>query len=456
MRARILPATGLGGVVSLPGDKSIAHRWLILAATARGRSQIAGLPPSLDVRSTAACLARLSPEARPGLDAWLHDDAVAAKGHGSTWNIRSDHGATPILEVESEGRGALVEVSTDLDCGNSGTTMRLLAGVLAAAPFRAVLTGDASLSSRPMERVAEPLRQMGARVATADGHAPIVVEGSTLRGIRYATPVPTAQVKSAVLLAGLAAQGETMVIEAVATRDHTERALAALGAPITIEPRRVTVERYQHSGFEASLPGDVSSAAFVVAAAAVTGSEVAIEGLGLNPSRTRFLDVVERMGVPVERRVRGETMGEPVGDVAIGVTGTIVGTRIDSEELPLVIDEVPILAMLGAFASSETWFVAADELRSKESDRLGGLTEGIRGLGGQAGDEGGDLVVAGGGLAGGRADAMGDHRLAMAFAVAALGADRPSEIEGMEAAAVSFPGFLEMLGKLGASVEVAG
>jgi 3-phosphoshikimate 1-carboxyvinyltransferase len=456
MRVRILPGTGLGGPVSLPGDKSIAHRWVILAATAHGRSQIAGLPPSLDVRSTAACLARLSPKARPGLDAWLRDDAVAAEGHGSTWNIRSDHGASPTLEVESEGRDGLVEASSQLDCGNSGTTMRLLAGVVAAAPFRTVFRGDSSLSRRPMERVAEPLVEMGARVTTTDGHPPIAVEGSRLSGIRYATPVPTAQVKGAVLLAGLAADGETTVSEPAVTRDHTERALAALGAPMRVAPGSVTVERFQHSGFDAVVPGDVSAAAFVVAAAVLTRSAVAIERVGLNPTRTRFLDVVERMGVPLERRVLEEALGEPVGVVKVGIPDALVGTKIGPDELPLVIDEVPILAVLGAFASGETSFRGAGELRVKESDRLAGLAQGLRGLGGQAGDEGQDLVVAGGGLAGGHADAEADHRLAMAFAVAALGADRPSEIDGMESAAVSFPGFLETLRRLGASVEGVG
>jgi 3-phosphoshikimate 1-carboxyvinyltransferase len=456
MRVRILPGTGLAGPVSLPGDKSIAHRWLILAATGRGRSRIAGLPPSLDVRSTATCLARLSPEARPGLDAWLRDDAVAAEGHGSTWNIRSDHATSPTLEVESEGRDAVVEASSELDCGNSGTAIRLLAGVVAASPFRTVLTGDASLSTRPMERVAEPLREMGAGITMTDGHAPITVEGARLRGIRYATPVPTAQVKSAVLLAGLAADGETTVTEAAATRDHTERALAALGAPVMIGPGGVTVERFQHAGFDATVPGDVSAAAFVIAAAVLTRSEVAIEGLGLNPTRTRFLDVVERMGVSLERRVREETLGEPVGVLTVGASAALAGTRIGPDELPLVIDEVPILAVLGAFASGETSFRGAGELRIKESDRLAGLAKGLRGLGGEAEDEGEDLVVAGGGLAGGHADASADHRLAMAFAVAALGADGPSEVDGMESAAVSFPGFLETLHRLGASVEAAG
>jgi 3-phosphoshikimate 1-carboxyvinyltransferase len=262
-------------------------------------------------------------------------------------------------------------------------------------------------------------------------------------------------VKGAVLLAGLDAEGETTVTEPAATRDHTERAIAALGGTVRIVPNGVTVERFQHDGFEATVPGDISSAAFLVAAAALTGSEVTIEGVGLNPSRTRFLDVVERMGVRVERRVERDALGEPVGVLTVAGTGALSGTEVTSGELPLVIDEVPILAILGAAASGETWFLGAGDLRAKESDRLTGLARGIRGLGGHAGDEGDDLVVAGGGLTGGRADALGDHRLAMAFAVAGLGARGPSEIDGMESAAVSFPGFLDTLRRLGASAEPA-
>jgi 3-phosphoshikimate 1-carboxyvinyltransferase len=456
MRVRIHPGTGLGGVVTVPGDKSISHRWLILAATARGRSRISGLPPSLDVRSTATCLARLSPEARPGLDAWLQDDAVAGEGHGSTWNIRSDRGASPILEVEGEGRGALVEPDEDLPCGNSGTTMRLLAGVLAAAPFRSVLAGDRSLSTRPMERVADPLRAMGASVRTKDGHGPIAIEGGHLHGIRCVTPVPTAQVKSAVLLAGLEADGVTSVAEPAPTRDHTERALAALGAPVRIGPEGVSLERFQHGGFEGAIPGDVSSAAFLIAAAALTRSEVEVEGVGLNPSRIRFLDVIERMGLAVERRVDHTVLGEPVGSVKVAATGRLIGTKIEPDELPLIVDEVPILAVLGAFATGETWFLGAAELRAKESDRLAGVAEGIRRLGGHAGDEGDDLVVAGTGLTGGSVGTQDDHRLAMAFAVAALGGAGPSEIDGIESAAVSFPGFVDALRGLGATVEDVG
>jgi len=456
MRARIRPGSPVGGVVSVPGDKSVAHRWLILAATAEGRSRLAGLPPSLDVRATARCLARLSPEARPGLDAWLDQGADAGEGQRSTWNERSDHGASPILEVEGEGRSALVEPATHLDCANSGTTMRLLAGVLASAPLRATLVGDRSLAARPMERVAAPLRAMGASVGTTDGHAPIRVEGGALTGVEHAPAVPSAQVKGALLLAGVDAAGSTTVREVASTRDHTERALAALGAPVEVEGRAVTVRRFVHAGFTGAVPGDVSAAAFLVVAAALTRAELEVEGVGLNPSRTHYLDVVRRMGVEVETTTTGEELGEPVGRLRVAPASSLEATDVGADELPLVIDEVPILAALACFARGTSSFLGAAELRTKESDRLAGIEAGLRGLGGEVDAVDGSLRVTGSGLHGGAASSLGDHRLAMAFAVAALAAGGPCEVDGIEAAAVSFPGFVETLRGLGAKVEEVG
>jgi 3-phosphoshikimate 1-carboxyvinyltransferase len=332
--------------------------------------------------------------------------------------------------------------------------MRLLAGVLASAPFETVLQGDASLSARPMERVAEPLRAMGADVRSTDGHPPVVVRGGPLRGIEHRTLVPSAQVKSAVLFAGLAAEGPTTVREAAPTRDHTERALAALGAPIVFEPGLAAIRAFEHGGFAAAVPGDVSSAAFLVAAAVLTGRAVTIEGVGLNPTRTRFVRVLERMGASLGSRVEGEELGEPLGTLDVEPGARLVGTTINVEELPLVIDEVPVLAMVAAHATGETRFEGGAELRVKESDRLGGLVEAIRALGGAAELEGDDLVIGGGGLAGGEADARGDHRMAMALAVAALAARGPVAVDGIEAAEVSFPGFDRLLVALGARIEV--
>jgi 3-phosphoshikimate 1-carboxyvinyltransferase len=331
--------------------------------------------------------------------------------------------------------------------------MRLLCGLVAGAPFRTALVGDESLSRRPMERVAAPLREMGASVATLDGHAPVEIEGGDLHAIHYLTPVPSAQVKSAVLLAGLAAEGETIVEEPAATRDHTERALAALGGPVLAQPGRVSLRGFQHEGFAGTVPGDPSSAAFLVAAAALTGSALTITDVGLNPTRTRFLDVLGRMGVVTRQRIVREEVGEPVGELHVEPCESLTGTRVEPEELPLVIDEVPVLSAVAAHALGETWFLGASELRVKESDRIAAIATGIRDLGGHAGDEGSDLVVAGGGLAGGRADGAGDHRIAMAFAVAALSAEGPSRIEGADAAGVSFPGFADTLRALGARIE---
>jgi 3-phosphoshikimate 1-carboxyvinyltransferase len=293
---------------------------------------------------------------------------------------------------------------------------------------------------------------MGATVETHEGHAPVVVRGGSLHGVAFAPARPSAQVKSAVLLAGLDADGDTTVREPVATRDHTERALVALGAPIEVGGD-ITVRRFQHEGFSATVPGDPSSAAFLVAAAALTGSAITIVDVGLNPTRTRFLDVMDRMGVRTERTVKREELGEPVGDIEVRATDGILPVRVDRDELPLVIDEVPVLALLAAHARSDSWFLGAEELRVKESDRLAAIADGIRAMGGQADVEGPDLVIAGAGLEGGRADPRGDHRMAMAFAVGALAASGPVEIAGMECADVSFPGFLRTLSELGAAVE---
>jgi 3-phosphoshikimate 1-carboxyvinyltransferase len=333
--------------------------------------------------------------------------------------------------------------------------MRLLAGLAAGLPLTVVLAGDDSLSTRPMERVAEPLRTMGARVSTTDGRAPVTVEGGGLRGIIYRSPVPSAQVKSAVLLAGLGAEGVTTVEETVQTRDHTERALLALGAPISTEGTAVRLESFQHEGFEGRVPGDPSSAAFIVAAAALTGSEITIRGVGLNPSRLHFLDVMARMGVRTEVHIHDTSVGEPVGDLWVAGAGGIDAVTVAEDEIPLIIDEIPVLAAMAAHASQDSWFLGVSELRVKESDRLAGVADGLTGLGARAAAEGEDLVVAGGGVRGGWARAGGDHRMAMALVVAALGADGPCEIDGAEAADVSFPGFAGTLAALGAHIRVA-
>ena len=455
MDVLIAPGGTLRGSIAVPGDKSIAHRWLILAATATGCSRVVGLPPSLDVRWTAGCLAAITDKARPSLDVFVRNVGPRVEGGGSTWNETIEEVADIALEVEGDGRVGLVAAGAALDCGNSGTTLRLLTGVLAAASFETVLTGDSSLSRRPMERVADPLREMGASIQTVHGHAPVSIRGGDLHGIRFAPSVPTAQVKGAVLLAGLAADGETTVAESAPTRDHTERALEALGAPLRVDDAGIHVSRFQHAGFDAQVPGDPSSAAFVIAAAALTGSRVSITGVGLNPSRLHFLNIMERMGVRTIRRIDRVQLGEPVGSIEVEACDAISAVRVEPDELPLIIDEVPILAALAAHASSESWFLETGELRVKESDRLDAIATGIRSLGGVAAEEGSDLVVAGGGLDGGRVDAQGDHRMAMAFTIAALAARGPCRVVGVQAADVSFPGFLSTMRELGADLEPA-
>lgn len=452
MRVTVRPGGEIGGEVRVPGDKSIAHRWLILAATAEGRSELRGLPGALDVRSTARVLASIAPgSVAAELDGWASQPPATPEAHGSTSNKPEPRSGS--IDLEAQGRGGLHPSPAPLDCGNSGTSMRLVAGVLASGDFESTLVGDESLSVRPMERVAAPLREMGAEVLTQEGHPPVFVRGGRLRGIRHTPAAPSAQVKGAVLLAGVAAEGETTVEERAATRDHTERALAHLGAPVRVAARTVTVNAFRHAGFAGDVPGDISSAAFLVVGAALTGRELVVHDVGLNPSRTHLLEVLGRMGVVVVATVEREEVGEPVGRLEVHAAGDLVGTTVTAEELPLLIDEIPALAMLAAHARGESWFEGAGELRVKESDRLGGLAAAILALGGHARVEGDDLVLAGGGLTGGVASSGGDHRLAMALAIGGIRAAGPVTIERMEASEVSFPGFVDTLVALGVGVE---
>jgi 3-phosphoshikimate 1-carboxyvinyltransferase len=428
--ATIRLARRIEGRLRVPGDKSISHRCALLAAMADGRSELHGYAPGADCRSTLTCLRGL------GVEVIEDTDTIAVVGRGL---------------------GQLRSPDALLDAGNSGTTMRLLAGLVAGHPFSATIVGDASLSRRPMRRVLVPLTQMGARTESADGRPPLTIHGTALRAIAHATEVPSAQVKSAVLLAGLLAEGTTSVVEAAPTRDHTERALEAFGAKVTRSASSVALAGGQRlKGRSVSIPGDFSSAAYwMAAAAAFPGSRVQIDELGLNPTRTAFLEVLRRFGARVQAEVTRIDAGEPRGTVIVE-GDRITDLAIEPAEVPGLIDELPAIAALAA-GGAEISVRGAAELRVKESDRIAVLVAGLRALGLQA-EERPDGFVAGGlrgsggparGLRGGGvADACGDHRMAMALAVAALAGRQPSTIEGADAVAISYPGFFEMLDRL--------
>jgi 3-phosphoshikimate 1-carboxyvinyltransferase len=420
--ATVTPARRIRGRVRVPGDKSISHRYALLAGVAEGPSRLTNYAPGADCRSTLACLRGL------GVDVQEEAGAITILGRGfERW--RSPAGP--------------------LDAGNSGTTMRMLLGLLAAQRFTAGIVGDASLSRRPMRRVIEPLTRMGARIDAVDGHAPLTVHGAPLRAIAHETAVPSAQVKSAVLLAGLHADGTTAVTEPAQTRDHTERALDAFGVAVMVEGRTISIAGGQRaSGRELSVPGDFSSAAFwMVAAAALPGSRVEIENVGLNPTRTGLVDVLRRFGARVEVHPGATAAGEPCGTLIVEAD-RMGSVEIAPGEVPILIDELPAIAALAAHGG-EVSVRGAGELRVKESDRIAALVAGFRGLGIGADEQPDGFVIHGSAApAGGVADARGDHRMAMAFAIAALAARAPSRIEGADAVDVSYPGFFETLDRL--------
>jgi 3-phosphoshikimate 1-carboxyvinyltransferase len=423
--ATITPARRLQGRLSVPGDKSIAHRYALFAALADGPSMLHNFAPGADCRSTLNCLRRLG--------------------------VSIEEGPAGTITLLGRGLGQLRSPEGPLDAGNSGTTMRLLSGVLAGHAFQSTLVGDASLSRRPMRRVIEPLERMGARLEAVEGHAPLRINGGRLHGIAHRSETPSAQVKSAVLLAGLHADGVTSVTEPAATRDHTERALAAFGGLATVSGFTASVTGGQRlHGQTLAVPGDFSSAAFwLVAAAALPGSRIEIDNVGLNPTRSSLLEVLRRFGARVVvEMIEGEA-GEPRGTVV--VEGDRTGTlEISPEEVPGLIDELPALAALAAHGGEVTVRGAA-ELRVKESDRISALVAGFRALGIDAEERADGFSVRGasrGRPTGGVADARGDHRMAMAFAIAALAADGPSTIDGAHVVDISYPGFFETLERL--------
>jgi 3-phosphoshikimate 1-carboxyvinyltransferase len=358
------------------------------------------------------------------------------------------------LSLRVRGVGLRGPGEAEIDVGNAGTLLRMLPGWL-AGQGRGVWTldGDESISHRPVDRVVEPLVRMGAKVSAEGGLPPLRVEGSELTGIEYELPVASAQVKSCVLLAGLVAEGETTVVEPLATRDHTERMLAAAGARVKVEAGRITVTPTgQLEPHRIEVPADFSSAAFLIAAATlVPGCEVRLDGVGVNPTRTGFLRILERMGGEVETVGRSELGREPVADL-IAHHAQLTGTRVGADEVPLAIDELPLVALLGCFAEGETVVDGAEELRHKESDRIEALAEAMSALGAQLQARPDGFAVQGtGGLRGGVMDAAGDHRLALLGAVAGLASKGGVEVNGFEAAAVSYPGFGSDLSELARS-----
>jgi 3-phosphoshikimate 1-carboxyvinyltransferase len=415
------------GRLRVPGDKSISHRCAMLASIADGTSHLTGYAPGADCAATLACLEALG--------------VGIARAAGA-------------VTIEGRGLGGLRPPAGPLDAVNSGTSMRLFAGLLAAHPFRTVIGGDASLSNRPMRRVIEPLTRMGAAIGAVDGRPPLTIDGTLLRGISYSPDVPSAQVKSAVLLAGLHAQGRTTVVERSPTRDHTERALDAFGVPVDRANGAVSVDGgHRLHAIDAPIPGDISSALFwLVLAAGTPGSDLFIDGVGLNPSRSSVLEVLRRAGADIELvgdlppeggNYKGSA--EPIGTIHIRY-GDPRPFEIAPEEVPGLIDEIPGLAALAAMQPGGRMTVrGAGELRVKESDRIAMLARGFGNLGIRVEEYEDGFTIHGGPPAGGAADAAGDHRLAMAFAIAGSRARGPVQITGADAVAVSYPGFFDEL-----------
>jgi 3-phosphoshikimate 1-carboxyvinyltransferase len=422
----------LRGDVRVPGDKSVSHRGLMLAAIADGSSRIHGFLEGEDTRATAAVLAQLGVR-------------IEAPSPGE----RIVHGV---------GLHGLQGSAQPLDCGNAGTGMRLLAGLLAGQAFDSTLVGDASLSKRPMRRVTDPLAQMGARIDTRDGMPPLRLHGgSALRGIHYELPIASAQVKSALLLAGLYASGTTEVVEPHPTRDYTERMLAAFGWPIRFEPGRARLEGgHRLRATDVEVPADFSSAAFfLVAASMVPGSELRLPAVGLNPRRTGLLQALRLMGADIRVERLREAGGEPVGDLLVR-HAPLHGIELPAALVPDMIDEFPVLFVAAAAAAGRTVIRGAAELRVKESDRIATMATGLRTLGVAIEETPDGAIIDGGRIGAGTVESLTDHRIAMSFAVAGLTAAGPVRINDCRHVATSFPGFLDLANGCGFVLQDGG
>jgi 3-phosphoshikimate 1-carboxyvinyltransferase len=421
---RIYRGISLRGEIELPGDKSISHRAALLSAISLGRARIDNFASSADCASTLACLQELG---------------IGIEREGST------------VKIEGAGKIGFKKPLRELDCGNSGTTMRLLAGILAGQDFESVLTGDESLRSRPMKRIIEPLQAMGAELGSTDGKAPIRIVGrKPLNAINYTPAVASAQLKSCVLLAGLFAEGKTSVIEKSPTRDHTERMLRFLGVNIENIDGALTVSGDSvPTARDMRIPGDISSAAFFMAAAAcLVGSELVLKNVGLNPSRTAVIDVLQNFGADIRIFKERESGNEPVGDIVVrgGIKKTPEpSNRLSGKIIANLIDEIPVLAVFGTQIDGGLEVRDAAELRVKESDRITAVVENLRRMGARVEEFEDGFRVEKSVLLGAGIDSYGDHRIAMAFAVAGLFAEGETLIDGAECAAVSFPAFFSVL-----------
>jgi 3-phosphoshikimate 1-carboxyvinyltransferase len=422
----VSPAVSLRGALAVPGDKSISHRAVLVGAICDGETVVRGFGRSGDTESTVRAARALGVEI-------------------------SDEGPE-LLRIEGVGLRGLRAPGRPIDCGNAGTLVRLLSGVLAAQRWQQFeLRGDESLSARPMDRIGEPLTRMGAGIVTENGLLPLAIEGRPLHGIEYELPVASAQVKSCLLLAGLYAEGPTTVVEPVKTRDHTERLLRAAGARLRVAPGRITVWPAERLSLgEVDVPGDISLAApFVLAATLLPGSELIVSGVGVNPTRTGFLDVLERMGARISifnRRMSGD---EPVADLEVAYA-ELTATAIEPDEVPRLVDELPLFALAASMAHGDSVVHGAEELRAKETDRIEAVTDGLRSLGAHITPTRAGFLVRGvpTRLRGGRMTSAGDHRIAMLGAVAGLVSRDGVELEGSEAVAISFPGFLDLVDSL--------
>ncbi|MGA9588132.1 MAG: 3-phosphoshikimate 1-carboxyvinyltransferase [Terracidiphilus sp.] len=418
----IRPARNILGTLRLPGDKSISHRYALLGAFAEGTSRFANFSTGADCASTLACMQAVGAKVRK-----LEDGRIEIDGVG----------------------GRVTPANHPLDCGNSGSTMRMISGLLAPQQGTFTLIGDESLSRRPMERIRKPLAEMGASLTLTDGHAPLTVEGAPLHAIDFTTPVPSAQVKTCVLLAGLQTEGGTTVRESIRTRDHSELALRAFGATLTRSIDSITITGPQRlHAIEAAVPGDISSAAFFLCAAALfPNSGLILDGIGLNPTRAALLDVLTTLGARIAVLQLQEVHSELVGTVQITADESGLGsTEVSGALAAQLIDELPVLAAIGPYTSGGIRIRDARELRVKESDRIALVARNLRAMGAEVEEFEDGLDVPGGQqLHGAVIDAGGDHRIAMAFSVAALRADGETVIQGAESAAISFPEFFDLL-----------